>query len=285
MLITKDKKNFYDVPETIYTSNARYELIESIGAGGNSAVWECLDNEGHSYAIKFQLNLNEQSKKRFQQEISLHSQLNHPHFIHYIDSGEVDASEQLKNGNKISRIPFIIMEKAERNLLEYIQEHNRIAYSEYIQQFLGLSDALSELHKIAIHRDLKLENILLVGDRWVIGDFGLCSFLDENHEDLTRINEKVGPKYWMSPEAINRLYDKSIEIVPASDVFQMSAIFWFVVNSKYPLGIVTSKDWRSEDSDICNVLLLGLQHNTKERIQCGADLHRNIEGIIRSGMS
>ena len=144
------------------------------------------------------------------------------------------------------------------------------------------------MHKIAIHRDLKLENILIVGDRWVIGDFGLCSFLDENHEDLTRINEKVGPKYWMSPEAINRLYDKSIEIVPASDVFQMSAIFWFVVNSKYPLGILTSKDWRSEDSDICNALLLGLQHNTEERIQCGADLHKKIEsivGIIRSGMS
>lgn len=286
MLITKDERHFFDIPETIYTENARYELSDSLGAGGNSCVWECLDNEGQSYAIKFQLNLNEQSKKRFLQEIKLHSQLKHKHIIQYIDSGEVDSFEQTKNGSRKCKIPFIIMEKAEKNLFEYIEEHNKIVYSEYIQQFLGLSDALAELHKVAVHRDLKLENILIVGDRWVIGDFGLCSFLDDNHEDLTRMNEKVGPKYWMSPEAINRLYNKSIDITPASDVFQMAAIFWFVVNARFPLGIVTNNDWGSDDLEICNVLLLGLQHNSEARIQSGTDLHNDIENVvstIRSG--
>ena len=286
MLVTKDDRHFFEIPETIYTKNARYELNDSLGAGGNSAVWECFDNEGQSYAVKFQLNLNEQSKKRFFQEIKLHSKLSHNHIIRYIDSGEVNAVEQTKNGDKTCSIPFIIMEKAEKNLLEYIKEHNKISYSEYIQQFLGLSDALGELHKVAVHRDLKLENILIVGDRWVIGDFGLCSFLDDEHEDLTRVNEKVGPKYWMSPEAINRLYDKSINIIPASDVFQMSAIFWFVVNARFPLGIVTIKDWKSDELGICNVLLLGLQYDAASRIQNGADLHENIEYVvdnIRSG--
>ena len=288
MTITKDNRHFFEIPETIYTENGRYELSESLGVGGNSAVWECLDNEGELYAIKFQLNLNEQSKKRFSQEVKLHSQLTHEHFIHYIDRGEVSAFEQLKNGNRKCTIPFIIMEKAEKNLLEYIKEHKGIPYSEYIQQFLGLSDALGELHKIAIHRDLKLENILIVGDRWVIGDFGLCSFLDDAYEDLTRENEKIGPKYWMSPEAINRLYDKTVEIVPASDVFQMAAIFWFVVNNRFPLGIVTHKDWKSEDKDIeiCNVLLSGLQHGVEARIQCGSDFHKDIEEVaqyFRSG--
>ena len=67
----------------------------------------------------------------------------------------------------------------------------------------------------------------------------------------------------MSPEAINRLYDKTVEIVPASDVFQMAAIFWFVVNNRFPLGIVTDKDWKSQDIEICNVLLLGLQHSAR----------------------
>ena len=46
------------------------------------------------------------------------------------------------------------------------------------------------------------------------------------------------------------LYDKTVEIVPASDVFQMAAIFWFVVNNRFPLGIVTHKDWKREDKDI-----------------------------------
>ena len=281
--ITKDGKYFYEVPETIYTKNARYELCESLGVGGNSAVWEFLDNDGSSYEIKFLLNLNEQSKKRFFQEVKLHSQLTHEHFIHYIDSGEVEASEQRskREKNKKCIIPFIVMEKAEKNLMEYIKEHKGITYSEYIQQFLGLSDALGELHKMAIHRDLKLENILIVGDRWVIGDFGLCSFLDDDHEDLTRENEKVGPKYWMSPEAINRLYDKTVEIVPASDVFQMAAIFWFVVNNRFPLGIVTDKDWKSQDIEICNVLLLGLQHSAEARIQCGSDFHKGIEEVAQ----
>lgn len=284
MLITKDNKRYFEVPDQIYTDGKKYELGDSLGSGGNSSVLECFDNQGNPFAIKFQLNLSEKSRKRFEQEIKVHSRIKHPHLINYVTSGEVDAEEQVRKGTKKCNIPFLIMEKADRNLYEYIQEQSPkgVPYSEYIQQFIGLSDALAQLHKFAIHRDLKLENILVLGDRWVIGDFGLCSFLDEDHEDLTGLNEKIGPKYWMSPEAINRIYNETEEIVPASDVFQMSAIFWFVVTARYPLGIVTKGDWNKGDEEICDILIEGLMHNSKSRIQNGEILHEKIEDVVRT---
>lgn len=282
MLITKDKRKFYDVPGTIHLHERKYDLLDPIGAGGNGSVLECLDDEGKSYAIKFQLNLSDESIKRFDQEIKVHKMIKHPHVINYIDSGTVTAHEVKKDGDRECKIPFLIMEKAEGNLADYLKDRNIVAYSEYIQQFLGLSDALNELHKTAIHRDIKLENILIVGDRWVIGDFGLCSFLDENHEDITRIDEKVGPKYWMSPEAINRIYNSSVCIVPASDVFQLSAVFWFVVTLKYPLGIVTADDWESDDVEIGKVILSGLTHNTDKRLHNGNELYHKLKSVVDS---
>lgn len=282
MLITKDDYNYYEISETIYVDDTRYDLGEKIGSGGNSSVYECFDNKGESFAIKFQLNLSDKSVKRFLQEVKLHRQLNHPNFIKYIDSGEIDSKRQLKNGKRKCKIPFIIMEKAEMNLSEYLIVHNKILYSEYIRQFLGLAEALAKLHEIAIHRDLKLANILVIGERWVIGDFGLCSFLGDEHEDITCSDEKVGPKYWMSPEAINKIYDSSIDIVPASDVFQLSAIFWFVVTSKYPLGIVSKNDWNADDLNLGNVLINGLLHNTSKRIQNGSEMFSKLSEVIDS---
>lgn len=280
MTITRDDKKFFDIPDSIVASGKRYDLTESLGSGGNSTVWECIDNSGIVFAIKFQLNLNNESRRRFEQEIKIHKNLKHPHFVKYIDSGETKAKEIRKNGSKECSIPFIIMEKADMNLLDFLREHKKIVYTEYVQQFLGLSEALAELHKKAIHRDIKLENILIIGDRWVIGDFGLCTFIEEEHEDITRMNEKIGFKYWMSPEALNRIYDQSVEIIPASDVFQLSAVFWFVVTSRYPLGIVTKDDWIEDEKELCEVLLDGLLYDSNRRIQDGNELNKEINKVV-----
>lgn len=76
----------------------------------------------------------------------------------------------------------------------------------------------------------------------------------------------------MSPEAINNMYDPSVGIIPASDVFQLSAVFWYVVNKRYPLGIVTKEDWLNEDEKTCELLLRSLSFNHKQRPQNGQEL-------------
>lgn len=278
MDITKDNKVFFRIPDIIPTINNRYEVLENIGTGGNSSVYECIDNFGEIYAIKFQLNLSWKCKKRFEQEIKVLKSIEHPNLIRYIDDGIVKGEQQ---GSENVSIPFMIMEKADRNLKEYISEHGSIIYSEYISQFLGLSEALASLHEQAIHRDIKLENILIIGQKWVLSDLGLCTFLsEEDHEDLTYVGEKIGPKYWMSPEALNKIYNKDEKIISSSDVFQLAAIFWFVGTNRFPLGIVSEVDWKNDDLEICKVILKGLSHDYRCRQNDGKELHMELEKVV-----
>lgn len=52
------------------------------------------------------------------------------------------------------------------------------------------------------HRDIKPDNILIFNDnQWRISDLGLVAKRDE---DIDRPNEFIGPKGWISPEAMNK---------------------------------------------------------------------------------
>lgn len=278
MEISKDDKHYYKISEIIYSCAKRaYEVDEKIGVGGNAAVYACIDNDGNEVAVKFLLNISKQSKARFLQETNVLAETHHPHLINLIDSGFVMADYGAKKVN----IPFIVMEKADTDLKKYIMKRGQIKYEEYAPQFRGLSEALGLLHTKAIHRDIKLENILVKGGRWILSDLGLCTFTNEiEHEDLTRLHEKIGPKYWMSPEAINRIYDESEKILPASDVFQLAAVFWFVINRRYPLGNLEEFDWKSANKALYNILIKALAHNNLNRQKDGMELYSELKNVM-----
>src|SRR5207247_463379 len=48
------------------------------------------------------------------------------------------------------------------------------------------------------HRDIKPDNLFNLGDRWVVGDFGLVSYPDKNPR--TEHGRKLGPADYMAPE-------------------------------------------------------------------------------------
>ncbi|MCP4370367.1 MAG: protein kinase [Deltaproteobacteria bacterium] len=108
-------------------------------------------------------------------------------------------------------------------------------------QFKGLTSALAALHDKALHRDIKPENILIKGETWFLGDLGLCKFFDHDQKDITNEKEPIGPRYWVSPEAVNRMVGNSDEITKKSDVYQLCSIFWFVVTGRHPSGTQVAK--------------------------------------------
>lgn len=286
--LNSDKSCYYTINDKVKTENDHiFDLGDQLGCGGNAVVLEGYGYDGTEYAIKFLLTLSEKSRSRFQQEIKVLQMVNHPNLIKYIDSGVVKAKCHRKGNSVTERdIPFIIVEKAEKNLKEYLDERGLLSHAEYISQFDGLSDALARLHKYVVHRDIKLDNILVIGERWVLNDLGLCTFIEEeDHLDLTKVHEKIGPKYWMSPEAINRIYNGVDEIIPASDVFQLSAVFWYVGTLRFPLGVVEADDWKNADKELCEVVLKGLSHNCKKRQQNGQQLHEELHTVLESYMN
>ena len=264
-------KSFY-IEDEIVVSNSgnNYEISERIGSGGNGAVYECIDKQGNVLAIKFLLRFSNKSKKRFAQEINILKQINNPHIIKYIDDGLVTLYDSRRNPIEA---PFLIMEKADYNLAEYIKNEPLLEYEFYSGQFRGLCEGLSELHNIAIHRDIKPENILIKADRWFLSDFGLSQFLDPTlRQDITGENEKVGPLFWISPEAVTKYYFDTEAIGTYSDVYQLCLVFLFVITKTFPGGILSKDDIINTTDSIKDLLLSALSNNPKSRPHDGKEL-------------
>lgn len=161
-----------------------YAIQDQLGIGGNGVVHECVDEaDGSLYAIKFLTNHWEAARReRFLREQNLMATLamgNHDHLIRFKTAGTVPTTYFNKSKKQcVVSLPFVVMEKARCSLKQLIKDQSVAIPAEvYMAQFRGLVNALAHLHKHAVHRDIKPANILVVGERWVISDFGLCSIM------------------------------------------------------------------------------------------------------------
>lgn len=269
----------FKVPVRITGSDKKlYTVQEQIGTGGNAVVCECADEtDGSIFAVKFLTNSRGGHRsERFDIERKLMEELSalkHNHLIGYVTSGSAEAIhiDAKRREFKVS-LPFVIMERAACSLREFVKnEKSPIEFEIYSAQFRGLVSALELLHNHAVHRDIKPDNILVIGERWVISDFGLCSLLDKaDGEDLTLQWQIPGPRFWMSPEANNRSVGLDDEITFASDVFQLAAVFWWVVNRRHPSGILEREDWTGSAS-LYQPISKALQHSLARRFATATD--------------
>ena len=123
------------------------------------------------------------------------------------------------------------------------------------------------------YKHIKPENVLIKGETWVISDFGLCTFLDpEEHREITKPNEKVGPAFWMSPEAVDCSYFHSDLIGTYSDVFQLCAVFVFVLTKRFPGGIIQESNNLNTTPEIREVLIRSLSNDYSQRPADGSEL-------------
>jgi len=158
----------------------------------------------------------------------------------------------------------------------FMASRDRLKEGNESRSLRGLSDALAVLHEKAIHRDIKPENILVSGDKWLLSDYGLCSQVAADEEDITPENGNIGPKFWLSPEAHDKRLRAGGEICKASDVYQLAAIIWYLINGKHPSGILTNSDWKGPDN-LRQVIMKALMHDKNERQTDGTMFHDEIE--------
>jgi len=169
---------------------------------------------------------------------------------------------------------YIILEKAESDLATFMEENEfKFSLNQKLTFCTNILNGINQLHEAKIyHRDIKHDNILLVKGQFKIGDLGLVDFQDIDY-NLDKVNEKIGPVGWLSPEATNKMLtkDKKIgntydcEINSKSDIFQLGKLFWYIFQGNLPLGQLTTDDSRFSDNAIYTVLFSMLQHNQNNR--------------------
>ena len=179
----------------------RYNLLEKLDFGATSNVYKVLDTETNE--IKVAKVFSEEKSYEYEQELNIIKSVSDlPYVIKFDSSGEgFLVIEETTFKRK-----YIILEYAKGSLFKFITTL-KTGFSEntckYI--FYQLILALKYIHEKGIcHRDLKLENTLLVGNDYSfrLCDFGLSiNFLDINNKKK-ELSGKTGSPYHYAPEIL-----------------------------------------------------------------------------------
>jgi hypothetical protein len=126
--------------------------------------------------------------ERFLREARLLARLRHPNIVPVFQGGEADG------------LLYHILEYQAGETLAQRLTRGTPAPGELNALAEGLLAALATAHAAGVvHRDIKPSNIFLVGDRPVVGDFGIAHS-DTGSETLTDAGATLGTRAYMAPE-------------------------------------------------------------------------------------
>ncbi len=206
----------------------QYTLDRTLGAGGMGIVYK-----GHHAMLRrpTAIKMLEPGKvspasiERFEREVQITSQLNHPNTVAIYDYGHTPEG-----------LFYYAMEYLDGIDLESIVErYGPQPVPRVIHVLLQVCGSLYEAHSLGlVHRDIKPANIMLNrrgGEPDVVKvlDFGLVKSLDNQKQaGLTQQSSLTGTPLYMSPEAIQ--LPNSVDA--RSDLYAVGAVGYFLLTGQ-----------------------------------------------------
>ncbi|MGN6392322.1 MAG: protein kinase domain-containing protein [Gemmatimonadales bacterium] len=202
----------------------RYRLDREIGQGGMAVVFLAEDlRHGRKVAIKV---LHPELSavlggERFLAEIKVTANLQHPHILGLIDSGEAD-------GLLYYVMPFVAGESLRARLIR----ERQLPVEEALRLAREVASALDYAHRQGVvHRDIKPENILLQDGAALVADFGIALAVHQaGGSRMTQTGLSLGTPAYMSPEQAMGERD----IGPRSDVYALGAMTYEMLAGEAP---------------------------------------------------
>lgn len=202
-----------------------YDLREKLGQGGFGTVIKGVHSEtGEFAAVKFvpKSSFRQISDlQRVFQEIQALRNLHHPNVIRILD-----VADHPEN------VCFIMEFAPGGELRQYVERRLFLEEEEAKQFFKQICRAIHYVHsKKIIHRDLKLENILLDSqNRCKIVDFGLSDYVSSKERTVT----DAGTEAYLAPEVHN---GSSGAADPYKiDVWGLGVILYALAHGKLPFS-------------------------------------------------
>jgi serine/threonine-protein kinase len=202
----------------------RYRLLRELGQGGMATVYLAEDlKHGRRVAIKV---LHPELSavlggERFLGEIKVTANLQHPHILGLIDSGEAD-------GLLYYVMPYVTGESLRLRL----QRERQLPVEDALRIAREVASALDYAHRQGVvHRDIKPENILLQDGAALVADFGIAlAVVEAGGHRMTQTGMSLGTPAYMSPE--QAMGER--EIGARSDVYALGAMTYEMLAGEPP---------------------------------------------------
>ncbi len=202
----------------------RYAIEREIGAGGMATVYLAEDLK-HERKVAVKVVRPELAATlgvdRFLREIKITAQLNHPHILPLLDSGEADGF-----------LHYVMPYVPGESLRDRLSREKQLPLEDAIQIAREIADALGYAHsQDVVHRDIKPENILFQAGHAVVADFGIARAITAAAgTSLTETGLAVGTPAYMSPEQASG----SKELDGRSDVYSLGCVLYEMLAGQPP---------------------------------------------------
>lgn len=211
-----------------------YRLREWLGGGGMGEVYRAIEQDQQGKNIRdVAIKLNKEVTQhdlctRFEREVAALARLQSPYSVKVYGYGEHKEDE-------ILIAQYMIMELLEGITLQKYSEQGPLPSEEALLIFSQIASALREAHRFGvIHRDLKPNNIMLVGRsedsfQAKLFDFGLSKDTSKAGADLSSSGVILGTLWYMSPEQA-----RGEDIDQRSDIFSLGVILYQLLTGQLP---------------------------------------------------
>ena len=209
--------------------HGRYDVQRELARGGMGQVFEARDQKhGRPVAIKV---LDPElaaaiGPTRFRAEIETAARLSHPHIVPLFDSGEADGL-----------FYYVMPLLGGESLRQRLQRERQLPIEDSVRIARDVADALRYAHDQGlVHRDVKPENIVLVGGHALVLDFGIARTSDTAvATPETRTVAAVGTPAYMSPEQTS-----STSVDGRADQYALACVVYEMVTGQPPFTGPTS---------------------------------------------
>ncbi len=285
-----------------------YELLEEIGRGGMGVVYRARQRSlGRIVALKMLLDspaISTEDLQRFRSEAKAAARLDHPNIVPVYETGEYQDR------------PYFSMKLIEGPTLAQLALAGPLPVRQAVRYVQKVAEAVHHAHQHGIlHRDLKPSNVIVdKQDQPYVTDFGLAKrvpataiesvpetsawFSSEGQQSawrssLTGPGAIVGTPSYMPPEqaAAGRG-----QLSPASDVYSLGALLYFLLTSRPPFQAsnpvdvllqVLERDPVSPrllnpnvDADLEAICLKALQKQPRMRYATAAELAADLRAYL-----
>lgn len=196
-----------------------YQLIRKIGAGGFGEVWLARDLSGSTpreVAVKTPLKSEVDLDALLQEATVWARATGHPNVLEFLAARVFDG-----------QVVLVSEYAPDGSLTNWLRLHGGRAPSveAAVEMTLGVLAGLEHLHaRNIIHRDVKPDNVLLMGALPRLADFGISRVLKTNSNSAV----SAGTPFYMAPEAFNRRRNQQ------TDLWSVGVILYQMLSGRLP---------------------------------------------------